>query len=227
MIEEGIVNITPKEEKAIDIFISEISKFYNRRIKIHKTQSDEEIITLLDEYVNGYLAPKLKLNRVNWRFIYNIRNHHVGLFDPQSNTITLNISNAVDYPSNPLNNQRIDLYKMSHYIYHEWVHFKQNELYKQSTGHDLDVLTQGNIEYFDDPWEQMAFAYGEIEWIKQNIKKTDPKLVIKWLQKWGLLQGDRLSKLKRNNYTAYKKILKYAVLFLLKKQAQKAIKSKK
>ncbi len=78
-------------------------------------------------------------------------------------------------------------------------------------------------EYYDIKWEQMAMARGEIEWIKRNLKRINPRYIIKWLQKHGLT-GPETAMLRKENPEAYKRVLKYAVMFMLKKMAQQATK---
>jgi hypothetical protein len=72
----------------------------------------------------------------------------------------------------------------------------------------------------------MAVARQELDWIKRRLKKPDRTSIIQQLQKWGLMHNPEVIKLQRSNPKAYKAILKYAIMFILKKQAQKAIKSK-
>jgi hypothetical protein len=71
-----------------------------------------------------------------------------------------------------------------------------------------------------------ALARQEIEWIKQRIRKVTPEEVMKWLREWGLMSDPALIRLKNTNPMAYKRILKYAVMFILKKQAKAVTKTR-
>jgi hypothetical protein len=223
MIQEGVVNITPEEERSIDLFLKNLSKWHNKKLGTYPENSDE-VSKILGQYVNSQSSPKYKLNTVTWRFKYFPDTRTKAAFVSKDLEIIINLAHAVDNLKLPLFKQKIHFEKLIPNVYHEWVHFKQDQLYKKNTGNVDSNPLYKNKEYYDSPWEHMAFGRGEIEWIRTSLKKKTPKEILGWLKKWGLNQNDEISSLKRKNPDAYRKILKYAIMFALKKQSQEELK---
>ena len=59
-----------------------------------------------------------------------------------------------------------------------------------------------------------------------DLLTVTPEEVMKWLREWGLMSDPALIRLKNTNPMAYKRILKYAVMFILKKQAKAVTKTR-
>ena len=224
MIREGVVDISSEEEKRLDSFLKELAKHHNKRSKIHKGQSDMAISVALREYANDIVSPKFGVDVVKWVFGYFPDSRTMAAYSIPNNEIIINLAHAVGNPKLPLEGQKLDFDKIAIHVYHEWVHVKQSVKYTGATGDMMTVdKLYGKRDYYDNPWEQMAFGRGEIEWIKRNVKKTKSSEIIKWLKKWGLVQSEKIASLKKSNPTAYRKILKYAILFALKKEAEKVL----
>lgn len=223
MMNEGVVDISEKEEKAIDAFLKDLEKYHNKRSRIHKDASDMAICVALREYANDVAAPKYELSQIKWVFGHFPDSLTKASYYAQYKEIIINTAHVVGSPRLPLANQKIDFKKVAVNVYHEWTHYKQDMLFRKATGRPLSSQEiYRNKKYIDAPEEQMAFARGEIEWIKQNLKKTTPEEILRWLKKWGLVQSEDIAKVKKTNPKAYKRMLKYAVMFVLKKQAQRA-----
>lgn len=228
MIREGVANITGEEEKALDAFLKDLEKFHNRRSRIHKDASDKDICASLSEYSNTIAAPKYGVNLILWTFGYSSDTYTKAAYSAPHKEILLNLAHTVGNSKLPLCKQKIDFKKIAVNVYHEWTHFKQDLLYRKATGKPLtsQEIYAGKA-YHDAPEEQMAFARGELEWIKQQAKKTNPQEILKWIKKWGLVQNEQIANLKKTNSKAYKRMLKYLVLYVLKKQAELEKGSKK
>jgi dihydroxyacetone kinase-like predicted kinase len=107
---------------------------------------------------------------------------------------------------------------------HEYVHFKQNELYKAATGRPLPSPSTFEKweEYIKKPMEHMAFAAQELQWIKNKMHNIKPQEILRYLSKWGLTRNTRLDNLKRTDYDSWKNIMKYASMFALQDMAKKS-----
>lgn len=229
MLKEGVVNIPPEEEKAIESMLKELERFHKMRSKLHKNSSDNAICAELKQYTNGVLAPKYNLDFLLWRFSYEATSIFKAGYVPNYNELYVNLAYHVENGLNPLRNQDIDWDKVAQSIFHEWVHVKQDVKIKKK--HSRGMMTPmlwkmyKKTDYYDIKWEQMALAREEIEWIKRNINIINPIRIIKWLQKNGLT-GPVISHLKEENPEAYRRILKYSIMFLLKQLAQQATKNR-
>lgn len=225
MINDGVVDIPEKEEKSIDAFLKELEKYYNRRYKIYKEYSNMKICEDLREYSNTVIAPKYGLDEIKWNFGYFPDSSTKASYSASHKEIIINVAHAVGNSKLPLSKQKIDFKKISIHVYHEWTHFKQDLRYRKTTGKPFTAQQMyAGKKYIDVPEEQMAFARGELKWINQNLKKTHPQEILKWIKKWGLVQSEDIAKVKKTNPKAYKKMLKYLVLFVLKKEAQEHLK---
>lgn len=227
MINDGVVNIPAKEEKAINAFIENISNFYNKNKSAYIDKSDMAICSVIKQYANE-ISPKYHLEKIFWRFVYEVENVNKAGYIPKHNEIFVNLVFCVKKPKERLGGQAIDFKAVTVYIYHEWVHYKQDILVKKKHSKGLGGFFDmyNKTAYHDVKWEQMALARQEIEWIKQRIRKVTPEEVMKWLREWGLMSDPALIRLKNTNPMAYKRILKYAVMFILKKQAKAVTKTR-
>jgi len=225
MLKEGIVDIPPQEEKAIDGFVKELERFHKKRSSIHKDQSNNAICYALKEYANTVLAPKYGLTQIYWRFIYEPNSENKAGYIPTHDEIFVNLAYNVSNVKDGLQSQKIDWHGVAASIYHEWVHLKQDIRLKMDHPRGMSAFQKmyRSTAYSDIKWEQMAMARQEVEWIKRNIKRVKPEHVLKWLQRQGL-RGPDMQILNKTNPEAYKRILKYAVMFMLKKLAQKSTK---
>mgnify|MGYP001175475909 FL=1 len=230
MLLEGVVNIPPQEEKAIDAMVKALERFYKRHSDLYKNASSNAICAALKNHTNDVLAPKYKLNSVFWRFIYEPDNGIKAGYIPSlegdgQKEVFINLAHNVSNRFRPLRIQKIDWDGVAESIYHEWVHVKQDieiqkKQYKGMATPALRKMYKATA-YHDIKWEQMALARGEIEWIKRNLKKVKPQQIIKWLQQNGLMSPETIM-IQKGNPTAYKRILKYAIMFMLKTMAQRA-----
>ena len=91
--------------------------------------------------------------------------------------------------------------------------------------HSVSRNIYKNTKYENIKWEQMAFAKQELDWIKRNLKITSPSRILKHLKQNGLSDNWFESKLKQKNPKAYKSILKYAVMFVLRQMARNDLNS--
>lgn len=215
IINDGTITISVAEEKTIDSFIKKLEKFYKKYHQLQVAESLQTIANALTEYAN-VISPKYNLDYLQWKFV--TVGSFEAIFIPSPQGIWINLRKM-------LRDSKVDFDKIAEYIYHEFVHFKQNILFKSNTGRDIDAEKDlyRKKGYFGSPWEQMAFAKQELEWVKRKVKKIHPSEVLKWIKKWGLSRSSTLNNLKQTNPEAYKRMLKYVVLFLLKQQAQKEI----
>lgn len=222
MLNDGVVDITPEEEKAIDGFVKDLEQFY-------KKQTYERGVDVLSSFNRhtSEIAPKYGLDRVRWSFYTNYDDVEA-YYDPEYSEISINVGNMVPDSKEEISNQEVDFAKMRESIYHEWVHFKQDEKLKKTHTKGLSTFEKmyQKTAYHDIKWEQMAIAREEIEWIKNHTKEIDSEWITRWLQRWGLSDAKESDQLKETNPKAYKRIMKYAIMFLLKKKAQAALKVK-
>jgi len=229
MLKEGVVNITPEEENAIDGMLGELEEFHKKNASDNIDRSNNAICYTLKQHVNEELAPKYNLTEVKWSFVYEPSSNIKAGYKPVDKVLFVNLAYSVRKMADGLSHQPLDFTLVAGSIYHEWVHVKQVSLYKNHTSKDIIpslMKIYSNTSYDDIRWEQMAIARQELDWIKRRLKKHDLTSVIEQLKKWGLMHTPAVIKLRRINPKAYKGILKYAVMFILKKQAQKAIMSK-
>lgn len=223
MIYEGVINIPVKEEKDINAFIVDISNFYNKNLGGYVNKSDTAVCSAIKQYANE-ISSKHHLDKIFWRFVYEVENVNKAGYIPKYNEIFINLVFCVKKPKERLGGQAIDFNTVTVFIYHEWVHYKQDihVQKKHSKGIGLGGFFDmyNKTAYHDIKWEQMALARQEIEWIKQRIRKVKPDEVMKWLREWGLMSDPGVIKLKNSNPKAYKRILKYAFMYILAKQAK-------
>jgi hypothetical protein len=201
MLIEGVVDIPAQEEKAIDSMLKELERFHKKRSTLHKDASDNAICAALKQYINDVLAPKYKFDYLFWRFVYEPRNSDKAGYVPTHDELFINLAYNVNDSSSPLRSQEINWSSVAESIYHEWVHVKQDDRIKHK--HAKGMMTPMLMK------------------IKRNLKRTNPKYIIKWLQKQGLI-GPETHSLRKKNPEAYKRILKYAVMFMLKTMAKTA-----
>lgn len=232
MLKEGVVDIPLKEEKAIDSMLKELARFHKKRATLHKDSSDNAICAALKEYTNEILAPKYGLDQVFWRFLFDPYSANKAGYIPFPGIgfpkeLYINLAYDVPDSSEPLRNQKIDWNKVAESIYHEWVHVKQDievqKTHHRGMGSPMLRKMYKATAYHDMYWEQMAIARQEIEWIKRNMKRVKPQYILKWLQRQGL-KSPETEMLKKENPEAYRRIMRYAIMFLLKRMAKKATK---
>ena len=225
MINDGIVDISVKEENAIEDFIKRLVNF-SEHITL---QTDEEICEKITQYSNQLSKNygKYDLDDVLWRFVRWEKSNTGAVYYSEIETIVVNLDPCLDY-SDPINQQKIDSEKLFELISHEWVHFKQNIAIKKSGKDGMHSVSRNiykNTKYENIKWEQMAFAKQELDWIKRNLKITSPSRILKHLKQNGLSDNWFESKLKQKNPKAYKSILKYAVMFVLRQMARNDLNS--
>lgn len=212
--------------------LKELERFHKKRSTLHKDASDNAIRSALKQYTNDILAPKYGLEDVFWRFLYDPYSTDKAGYIPapsggDKKEIYVNLSYDVPDSSKPLRNQKIDWNKVAESVYHEWVHFKQDNAIKRTHKKGMASPMLRKIykatAYHDMHWEQMSLARQEIEWIKRIIKRVNPQHIVKWLQRQGL-KSPETEMLKIENPEAYRRILRYAVMFLMKRMAKQATK---
>jgi hypothetical protein len=90
---------------------------------------------------------------------------------------------------------------------HEYKHFLQAV---RSGGANFRV--NPNVDYYDNPIEQQAWAEGYLEKIKYELQTDDLNSVINYLKKNELRGMDGLQQLKTTNPSAWRAIVKQVVL---------------
>lgn len=207
MLTDGVVDIL--NEKEIDSFLKDLANYANRIIK-KNASNIYNVSDHLTLYANR-ISKSYQLNNIKWDFHTDLMSNRNGGYSPKLNSIWINLPSIIK-------NDKIDEDRFSEIVYHELTHVKQVEKYKKFTGKNpTSKGIYGKKSYNDSPWEQMALSRGELEYIKKVLNKVDPKQVINWVKKSGLISRTDLIQLKRTNYNAYKRILKYIVLFMMKK----------
>ena len=91
---------------------------------------------------------------------------------------------------------------------HECIHFVQYVFKSELHPH----VFASKKSYMDRPYEQQAWAEGYLELVRQKLKTADPKKLLSSLYNHGVLHDDDLKKLKQTNYSAWKGIMKQAVM---------------
>lgn len=222
LIQEGVVKITSREEHALNSFVHDLLLFYNG-IKEKTTYS---ILDDINKYTNEILAPKYRLNYFKWEFVYDNKTKINALYKSLDKLLIINLAKFVPRPSLSLTTQEVDFDHLIETLYHEYVHVKQMQLVNP-TEKDIEWVRRmyKKLEYLNIPWEQMAHAKNELQWIKNKLKVVDPNQVIKVLKNMGLT-NPRFQLLKYSNYDAYKKILRYAILFVMDKMEKTGIDKK-
>lgn len=226
MLKEGVVNITPEETKNVDRYFADIKRYTDKLFKKFKEIEANDLSDRMTSYSKS-IQPKYNLNNIEISYLHLTSHRYKGGFKPLQNTIIINtvtffVSNSTT-PDGDKNVSSILYDGIREAFDHEYVHYKQNELHKQSTGASRTAYSSNDwVQYLKQPWEQMAFAAEELRWIKNKLKGIKPDELVRYLQKWGLTRNQKLANLKKTDYESWKGIMKNAAMFALQDMAKKS-----
>ena len=216
-INEGPLNIPAERLKRVYRFLSQIERTMEG-LKVEGVIGLLEFLDKIKKFESIDLAEKDDPTALMCKFIYDDHTSHEAWTETHSTyllIITLNMAKFVHCKRVPDKRKYVvtDIYWTDFYstFMHEYAHVMQ--IYKSNP----DVLNpiSSKKPYFDNPHEQQAWAEGYLEQLRHKLKTTNPKELLANLRAHGIFHDRDLRDLKKDDYEAWKKIMKQAIMSAL------------
>lgn len=265
ILKEGVVDISLHEERLIDMCLDSFKK--TTQPLIDKKKSALTVLSVCRAWAelfpmknNNYLNFKLE-------FVFRERSNTSASYDIEDNMITINLAHSVetnvpiinkvkaffniilmgDYNREDIFNEwgikyikikSIDYDSIKKGLYHEYVHKKQNELFKKKTGKDYSIKDYDKYlkNYDVDPKELSAKAYElflilkKLENISLDnkgsssfIESNDIDKMIHSLKRFSPIDYNGI---KKKYPKAYKRLMKYLYKYVEKYKEKNAFQKK-
>jgi len=225
-IQEGALTASPAQDKIIRDYMDNI------RLAVERVLSDRERITkpflmkLLSKFEGKNLSMKKGMT-LTAKYIFDEISQDGGSFDEKvidkKFVITINMAHCV-FGYDELDHMgpaitQVDWEQFYNFFIHEYKHFLQFFAARKSKKNPFQ--SGGKVAYFDQPHEQQAWAEGYLEKLKHQLHTTDSAVILNFLRTNALSSSPTLYHLKQTNPSAWKKIMKQAVLAAIRDANQK------
>ena len=224
-IREGALISPPKQDEIIRDYLDSV------RLAVDKVLSDREripkpfLMKLLSKFENKNISVKKGVT-LTAKYIFDEVNTDGGMFDERvidkKFMIIINMAHCVfgydEFDHTGASISQVDWEEFYNFFIHEYKHFIQ---YLMSDKNVNPFAASEKTDYFDKPHEQQAWAEGYLEKLKHQLQTIDSTVILNFLRTNALSSSPTLWHLKKDNPSAWKKIMKQAVLAALRDANQK------
>jgi hypothetical protein len=232
-IREGALTSTQAQDKVIRDYMDGI------RNVVDKVLEDRELISkvFLMKLLSKFEGQNLSTEFASWclskkgvtltaKFIFDELSQSGGFFEEKvvdkRFIITINMAHCVigidDFGLAMPTINAIDWEEFYSVFIHEYKHFIQFLLARANDGVPWE---NDSSDYFDRPYEQQAWAEGYLEKLRHQLQTTNSAVILNFLRTNALSSSPSLYHLKQTNPSAWRKIMKQAVLAAVRDANQK------
>ena len=225
-IREGALTAAPAQDKIIRDYLDNIRNVVEKVLYEKERLQKPFLMKLLSKFESGNLSMKRGV-KLTTRYIFNELDNRAGYFDEQTIdkhfVIVINMAHCV-MGLHVLDEMGVlihgfDWEEFYSTFIHEYKHFLQF-LHARKSKVD-PFAASDNTDYFDKPHEQQAWAEGYLEKLKHQLSTTNSAVILNFLRTNALSSSPSLRHLKQANPSAWKKIMKQAVLAAVRDANQK------
>jgi hypothetical protein len=232
-IREGALASTAAQDKVIRDYMDSVRSTVDRVLSDRERISKVFLMKLLSKFESQNLSTEFaswclskKGVTLTAKYIFDEINNEGGWFEEKivdkKFVITINMAHCVlgydEFDHTGPSISQVDWEEFYSFFIHEYKHFVQFLLARANDGvPDENDATA----YFDRPHEQQAWAEGYLEKLKHQLQTTNSAVILNFLRTNGLSNSPSLYHLKQANPSAWKQIMKQAVLAAIRDANQK------
>jgi hypothetical protein len=224
-IREGALTSTNPQDKTIRDYMDRIHLIVDRVLSDRERIPKYFLMKLLSKFEPQNLSLKRGV-KLTTKYIFDDTDTNGGEFvekiTDKTFIIIINMAHCVigsdEIDEQGVSISEVDWSEFYSIFVHEYKHFLQ---VLSADKHVDPFASNEKTDYFDKPHEQQAWAEGYLEKLKYQLQTADSAVILNFLRTNALSNSPSLYYLKQTNPSAWRKIMKQAVLAAIRDADQK------